>query len=173
MVKKVKRKNRATRRPRARATDILGNLGTPPRIASKWEKHYKRLLELRHHLVSRQNDLAKDAVEEAPAFSMHMADAGTDVYDRDFALSMMSLEQDGLYEIDQALSRIQQGVYGICELTGKRIERERLEAIPWTRFSAAAEMRLESEGGMPRARLGSLQEVPKHTAAEEEEPEEG
>src|SRR5262245_36095460 len=123
MVKKVKRKNRGTRRPKARATDILGDPRAPARIPPKWAKYHRRLLELRNHMVSHQNHLAKDAVEEAPAFSMHMADAGTDTYDRDFALSMMSLEQNGLYEIDEALNRIQQGTYGICELTGKRIER--------------------------------------------------
>jgi len=97
-----------------------------------------------------------------------MSDAGTDTYDRDFALSMMSLEQDGLYEIQEALSRIQHGTYGICELTGKPIEPERLEAIPWTRFSADAEKRLEREGGATRARLGPREEVVKRTRATEE-----
>jgi len=132
-----------------------------PRIASKWQKHYKWLIELRDHLLSCKGDLAKDASEERPTFSMHMGDAGTDEYDRDFALSMISSEQDALYEIEQAFNRIQSGTYGICELTGKRIEPERLVAIPWTRFSASAERQLESKGEVGRTRLGRREEVSK------------
>jgi RNA polymerase-binding transcription factor DksA len=104
-------------------------------------------------------DLAKDALEEQPAFGMHMADAGTDNYDRDWALGMLSAEQDALYEIDEALSRLRAGTYGICQLTGKPIEPARLEAIPWTRFSAAAERKLENEGGVGHTRLGRRETV--------------
>jgi DnaK suppressor protein len=67
---------------------------------------------------------------EASAFGMHQADAGSDAYDRDFALSLLSQEQDALYEIDQALRRIELGTYGKCEMSGKQIPRARLEAIP-------------------------------------------
>ena len=51
---------------------------------------------------------------------MHQADAGSDAYDRDFALSLLSQEQDALYEIDQALKRIELGTYGVCEMSGKQ-----------------------------------------------------
>ena len=108
---------------------------------------------MRDSLLRRQNDLVKDATEEQPAFSLHMADAGTDSFDRDFALSRISSEQDAVYEIDEAMMRIRRGTYGICELTGKPIERHRLEAIPWTRFSADAEKLLEKEGQIRRTRL--------------------
>src|SRR5437868_11690567 len=169
---KERRQPRSTRRPKARAADVLGVSTLRPRIAPKWQKHQKRLIELRDYLLSRKGNLAKDASEERPTYSMHMGDAGTDEFDRDFALSMMSSEQDALYEIDQALNRIQNGSYGICELTGKRIERERLEAIPWTRFSAEAEKQLEREGGVARARLGPREEVPKGSAEPGQEAEE-
>ena len=58
------------------------------------------------------NGVAKDSLRsraegsEASAFGMHQADAGSDAYDRDFALSLLSQEQDSLYEIDEALKRI-------------------------------------------------------------------
>ena len=58
---------------------------------------------------------------EASAFGMHQADAGSDAYDRDFALSLLSQEQDALYEIDEALKRIELGTYGKCEMSGKPI----------------------------------------------------
>ena len=91
-------------------------------------------MDLRQSLSQTQANLNREALEEQPGFSTHMADAGTDAFDRDFALGMLSTKQDALYEIDLALDRIRNGTYGICELTGKRIEKERLDAIPWTRY---------------------------------------
>src|SRR5262245_16538250 len=133
-------------KPRARTEDVLGKRPSQARIPSKWRIHFNRLLELRDRLRDRQADLAKDALEEKPSFSTHQADAGTDSYDRDLALGMLSSEQDALYEVEEALDRIRTGKYGICELLGKPIEPSRLEAIPWTRFSAAAEKQLETKG---------------------------
>jgi RNA polymerase-binding transcription factor DksA len=105
-------------------------------------------MDLRDYLLTRQASLAKDALEENPTFSMHMADAGTDAYDRDFALGMLSTQQEALDEVEQALDRIRNGSYGTCELTGKPIEHGRLAAIPWTRFCLAAESSLN--GKAPR-----------------------
>jgi RNA polymerase-binding transcription factor DksA len=127
---------------------------------------------LREHLLRRQGGLAQEANDQQPAFSSHMADAGTDTFDRDFALGMLSSEQDALYEIDEALDRIREGTYGKCELTGKAIEPARLEAIPWTRFSAAAEKQLEREGALKKTRLGPRETVPKTEANTPEEDEE-
>jgi len=169
---KKRRPQHSTRRPKARATDVLGVSIPQQRVAPKWQKHYKRLIDLREYLLNRKGNLAKDASEEQPTFSMHMGDAGTDEFDRDFALSMMSSEQDALYEIEQALNRIQSGTFGICELTGKRIKPQRLEAIPWTRFSASAEKELEGQGQVGRARLSPRQEVPKERVTEPPEEEE-
>jgi|SRR5947209_3452428 len=168
----TKRRTRSAHRPRARAGDVLAQSITEPRIHPRWRKYYNRLVDLRNYLVQRQGDLVKNAKEERPSFSMHMADAGTDTFDRDFALSMISSEQDALYEIDQALIRIRDGTYGRCEMTGARIESGRLEAIPWTRFSAEAEKKLEKEGGVARARLGPRESMPKGTTAQREEGEE-
>ncbi len=150
---------RSRRKPQATTQDVLGT-GAPKRpVPPKWRPHYNNLVQLRNRLLSRQGDLTRDALEEAPTFSTHMADAGTDNFDRDLALGMLSSEQDAVYQIDQALDRIQNGTYGVCELTGKRIEPERLAAIPWTRFSLAAEKQLEAEGTRPRARLGERTDV--------------
>lgn len=135
MEKRNKALNR--RKPKAAATpDVLGSASRPVRIDPKWEKHYRRLTELRENLVNRLSDLSRDAISEQPSFSMHMADAGTDTYDRDLALGMLSSEQDAIYEVEEALDRITYGTYGICELTGKPIEAARLAAVPWTRFSS-------------------------------------
>jgi RNA polymerase-binding transcription factor DksA len=106
-------------------------------------KQRVRLLKLREDLSKEIQQLTAEACEEIPNYSMHMADAATDSFNRDLMLGLVSFEQEGLYEIDAALERIEDGTYGICELTGKPIPWERLEAIPWTRFSLEAENQLE------------------------------
>jgi RNA polymerase-binding transcription factor DksA len=141
-------------RAKAASEDILTGAATTPAIKTKWRNHYHRLAELLEFMRRQQNDLSRDALETRPSFSTHMADAGTDTYDRDLALSLLSSEQDAVYEIEEALIRIRDGTYGICELTGKPIEPERLEVIPWTRFSTAAEKQLEREGALKHARFG-------------------
>jgi DnaK suppressor protein len=162
---KSRRQPRPGRRPRAGTRDVLPPPARRERIEPRWRKHYDRLVELRDSLLHQGADLAKAALEEQPRFGTHMADAGTDEYDRDFALGMLSSEQDAVYEIEQALDRIRNGTYGVCELTGKRIPEARLEAVPWTRFTAEAEQKLEREGELRRARLGPRETVVRVKAA--------
>ncbi|HUA36859.1 MAG TPA: TraR/DksA C4-type zinc finger protein [Candidatus Sulfopaludibacter sp.] len=128
----------------------------PKRIKPEWQKYYNRLLELRDQLRNQMNGLAKESAQEMPGYSLHMADSGTDNFDRDFALSLLSSDQDAVYEIEEALKRIEKKTYGICELTGKTIPRARLEAIPWTRFTVEAQAQLEREGALRSRRLGAL-----------------
>jgi RNA polymerase-binding protein DksA len=59
-----------------------------------------------------------------------MADAGTDTFDRDFALSLVSSEQEALSEVESAIKRIKDGTYGICIDCGQPIPDKRLEALP-------------------------------------------
>lgn len=128
----------------------------PKKIKPEWQKYYNRLLELREQLLNQMNGLAKDSAQEMPGYSLHMADSGTDNFDRDFALSLLSSDQDAVYEIEEALKRIEKKTYGICELTGKPIPRARLEAIPWARFTVGAQAQLEKDGALRQRRLGAL-----------------
>ena len=168
-------------RARAAAKDILGvNAGqsrkwSTKKIPGKWSKHYNRLLELRDYHMERQGDSKRDAREEQPSFSLHMADAGTDSYDRDWALSRISSEQNSLYEIEEALRRIESGTYGVCEMTGEPIEEARLEAIPWTRFSEKAKQELENRGAFAKnglAPLGKLGDASDSAEGDSDEAEE-
>jgi DnaK suppressor protein len=146
------------------------------KIKPEWAKFYQRLLELRDQLMRQMNGLAKESAQEMAGYSLHMADSGTDNFDRDFALSLLSSDQDAVYEIEEALKRIEKNTYGICELTGKPIPKSRLEAIPWTRFTVQAQAQLEREGALRQRRLGALGTVDavgmNETESEEEEPEE-
>jgi DnaK suppressor protein len=161
-------------RPRAVTADILSSkpLGQV-KINPKWQKHYARLADLLNHFTNKKDNLTRDALEEQPTFSEHMADAGTDTYDRDFALSMLSSEQSAIYEIEQAIQRIENGTYGVCEMTGKTIQANRLNAIPWARFTVEAERQLEQNGTVARTKLGTLGSVSEGSAQEEESEETG
>jgi len=126
------------------------------KVKPEWHSFYLHLLELREQLVRQMNGLAEESAQELAGYSLHMADSGTDNFDRDFALSLLSSDQDAIYEIEEALKRIERKTYGVCELTGKPIPRARLEAIPWTRFTVEAQAQLEREGALKSRRLGQL-----------------
>jgi RNA polymerase-binding transcription factor DksA len=118
----------------------------------------EKLLQLRDAMVDSMAGVAQDTLRaraegsEASAFGMHQADAGSDAYDRDFALSLLSQEQDALYEIDEALKRIDLGTYGKCEMSGKPISHARLEAIPFARFTVECQSQLEKQNKATRVR---------------------
>jgi RNA polymerase-binding transcription factor DksA len=126
------------------------------KVKPEWHGFCQHLLELREQLVRQMNGLAEESAQELAGYSLHMADSGTDNFDRDFALSLLSSDQDAVYEIEEALKRIEKKTYGVCELTGKAIPRARLEAIPWTRFTVEAQAQLEREGALKSRRLGQL-----------------
>jgi len=129
---------------------------TPVKVKPEWQKYYTTLIELRERLIAQMNGIAKESAEEMSSYSLHMADSGTDNFDRDFALSLLSSDQDAMYEIEEALKRIEKNTYGICELTGKQIPKARLDAIPWTRFTVEAQAQLERDGALRQRRLGQL-----------------
>ena len=129
------------------------------KVKPEWQKFYQHLMELREQLLAQMNGLAKESAQEMAGYSLHMADSGTDNFDRDFALSLLSADQDSVYEIEEALKRIEKKTYGICELTAKPIPKARLEAIPWTRFTVEAQAQLERDGALRQRRLGQLGSV--------------
>jgi RNA polymerase-binding transcription factor DksA len=142
------------------------------KIKPEWQKFCQHLLELREQLVKQMNGLAEESAQEMAGYSLHMADSGTDNFDRDFALSLLSSDQDAVYEIEEALKRIEKKTYGVCELTGKSIPKARLEAIPWTRFTVEAQAQLEREGALKSRRLGALGSIDSAGATPEVEGEE-
>ena len=122
------------------------------------QKQRQRLLDLRDELVDAMSGMTRDTIRNAPEGSeasgsgQHQGDAGSDAYDRDFALSVLAKEQDALYEIEQALRRIQSGTYGICEISARKIPHARLEAIPFARLTVECQAQWEKEYGKRRFR---------------------
>lgn len=120
-------------------------------------KFKKLLLDLRDHLIDGVNFLAtdnlkrthRDASGELSGYSLHMADAGTDNFDREFALSLVSNEQEALYEIEEALKRLDQSTYGICGNCEKTIMKARLEAVPFARLCVNCQSGIEKDHRRP------------------------
>jgi RNA polymerase-binding transcription factor DksA len=150
------------------------------KIAEKWRSYEKLLLELRDHLLDGINFLAsdnlkrsgRDASGDLSAYSTHMADAGTDNFDREFALSLVSNEQEALFEIEEALKRLESGTYGTCEMCEKSIKKERLQAVPFARFCVNCQATVEKEQRRPQQALTAFRETLESTAAEAESEEE-
>ncbi len=124
------------------------------RLSAQDLKHFEaRLLEERAKIMREMGHIEstilkvnpKDAASELSGYSFHMADAGTDSMEREISFDLASKEGRLLREIDDALRRIYNGVYGICEVTGEAIARTRLEALPWARHTLAEQERFEKE----------------------------
>lgn len=154
-------------------------------IPQKFRKYYKLLLDLRDHVnegLATHTEEAlkktgKDDTGDVSAYSQHMADAGTDSFDRDFALSLVNNEQEALYEIAEAIDRMKDGTYGICEITQTPIPSDRLVAVPFTRYSAEGQRQVEKtrrrgrrSGGNPMLEIN--EGVGFGTSGGEDEPEE-
>lgn len=148
----------------------------PVKMTPFLKKQKQRLIELRDAILNSIEGVSQESLRqraegsEASAFGMHQADAGSDAYDRDFALSLLSQEQDALYEINEALKRIENGTYGICEMSGKKIPEIRLEALPFTRYTVECQSRIEQEqmGGRWRRPVRSLFGLDESAEAAEE-----
>ncbi|MEM8868076.1 MAG: TraR/DksA C4-type zinc finger protein [Verrucomicrobiota bacterium] len=120
-------------------------------VPKKWLKYYKLLIDLRNHVRDELDLHTADTLKHSSredsgdlsGFGNHQADAATDTFDRDFALSLVSSEQDALNEIEEAINRIKTGTYGVCEVTGKQINKERLVAVPFARYSIEGQSEYE------------------------------
>ncbi len=112
-----------------------------------------RLLELHDDLIEQMHGAAKDSLKDSTGSSeskgsgIHQGDSGSDACDREQMLHLLSQEQDAIYEIQDALQRIEQGLYGICEATEELIPQKRLEVIPFARFTVQAQEEFEKKNG--------------------------
>ena len=110
-------------------------------VPRKWKKFYNILVDLRKRysqgVSNRAEEVLKRSTKEdsgdLSSYGQHMADAGSESYDRDMAFSFLSSEKEIIAEIDAAIERIKNGTYGICEVTGKPIPESRLLSVPFTR----------------------------------------
>ena len=129
---------------------------------------FRAMLQKQLELVQGNlNALAGDNLKRSPldstgdisSHSTHMADHGTDNFDRELALSLASSRQDSIYEIEDAIRRIDEGEYGTCQSCGKPVERPRLKALPFAKKCVACQSAAERGRSrfQPFAGAGNLQ----------------
>ncbi len=118
------------------------------KMTQKQLDYYKQLLlEKMQEILSDVCQMEESVFQgggELSTMPVHLADVGTDSYEQEFSLGLMAEERKTLMEIQQALARIQNGTFGFCEGLGIPIEENRLEAIPWTRYSLEYAKMIES-----------------------------
>lgn len=108
-------------------------------MKDEYAPYKKLLLSLREKLVGKvdymQEETLKKSRQDASGdlsnVPIHMADVGTDNYERELMIELMQNGEDGVRNIDDALERIEEGTFGICEACEKKINKERLKAVPY------------------------------------------
>jgi len=142
---------------------------TTKRLTAEEIQEFKTLLlAKRKEILGDVSTIEKESLQKSRSdlsnMPIHMADVGSDNFEQEFTLELLDGERKVLVEIEDALKRIEEGTYGICEGTDKPIERSRLEAIPWARYSV--EYANQKEKGLGKGGTAGL------PAGEGEEPEE-
>lgn len=103
----------------------------------------KKRDEAEQELNTLQN-LLRESMENASdesAYSFHMADAGTDAQEREKTYMLFNRTKKFVRYLDDALKRIDNKTYGVCKVTGKKIAKGRLEAVPHTQLSIEAKLK--------------------------------
>lgn len=85
----------------------------------------------------------KDASGDISGYTFHMADVATDNYDREFSLGLASNDRQFLYELEDALKRIEEGAFGICEECKSNLTKARLKALPYARLCLDCQQKRE------------------------------
>lgn len=87
----------------------------------------------------------KEAAGDISGYAYHMADVATDTYDREFSLGLATSGRELLYSLDDALKRIEEGIFGICEECKALIAKTRLKAVPYARFCVKCQEKKEKK----------------------------
>ena len=110
---------------------------------------YRKTLEKEHSRIVKSitdlennGSLNRERNSDLVGITTHPADLGTDEYNKELNTQKMLRMQALLLDIDEALERIEDGIYGVCEATGEPITRERLRAKPWARYSLEHERQI-------------------------------
>lgn len=156
-IEKEKKAGKIKKLNTASVDDILG-FGVPivgnsrpvrdlTKVPKQWLPYYEALMALRTALKGSLGERSSETIgasaRESGELSINSSDAGTETFDRDLALSMVANDQEALEEIEDAIDRIFTGTYGVCLETQKPINKNRLKAVPFTRFSVEGQNQFE------------------------------
>jgi RNA polymerase-binding transcription factor DksA len=145
---KKKRVKIASEAERAKSAEEIDVLSIKTRLsAAELAEHRAILIARRNELIGRVEGLEDEALRSNGGnlsnMPLHMADVGTDTFDQEFALNLAASDRVKLAEIDEAIARIDDRTYGVCQLTGKPIPKARLEANPLAKYTVEAARMIE------------------------------
>lgn len=103
----------------------------------------KILDEIKHISEDTLKKSQKDAAGDISGYTYHMADVASDTYDREFSLGLASNERQSLYELDDAIKKIEEGTFGICEECKSLITKTRLKVVPFARLCVKCQEKKE------------------------------
>ena len=144
-VKKLKKKT-VKKSPLKRAPKAAKKYGRKDLVDFKkliLKRKDEVLDEIKHISDDTLKKSQKDASGDISGYTYHMADVATDTYDREFSLSIASSEREVLYELNDALKKIDEGAFGICEECKRQIAKNRLKAVPFARLCVACQEKRE------------------------------
>ena len=101
-------------------------------------------------IVEETKKSPREASGDLSGYTIHMADMAADTYDRELSMNLVSSEQEVLYQIDDALKRIDEGTYGICQQCNNPITLTRLKAVPYAAMCIACQRQQESQKSKSR-----------------------
>jgi RNA polymerase-binding protein DksA len=103
----------------------------------------KALDEIKHISEDTLKKSQKEAAGDISGYTYHMADVASDTYDREFSLGLASNERESLYELDDAMKKIEDGTFGVCEECKSLISKTRLKAVPFAKLCVKCQERKE------------------------------
>ncbi len=134
---------------------LKNNKHAAGKISQQWHWHYLKLQAIRESLLAdRARQLAAGA--DLKASGGDPVDHAADEFNHDLTLGILAQEEDAIHEVNDALRRILDGTYGICQMTGQPIPDSRLRVVPWTRYTKEALESLERQNQKPRPHLAGV-----------------
>jgi RNA polymerase-binding transcription factor DksA len=162
----VKSNGSSAKQPVAKAAGVNGKNVIPPgkaaakpaakaaRLDQKDRQRIREmLLTMREDLVGQVSHLKNDSLRRDD--EVNTVEDGTDAFERQFALSLASTEQEAVSQINEALRQLEEGTYGACEHCQNAIEKARLEALPFVKTCIICQSELEKSGSRSRAGMGA------------------
>lgn len=115
------------------------------------KQHYlKLLLKEKERIFKTLGSLKKDIFgnnhKEIGGVPTHIADLGTDVFEKNLEMDLSNSEGKMLQAVNEAIQKIEKANYGVCEICGKKIPKSRLEALSYAKYCIKCQREKEKSG---------------------------
>lgn len=109
------------------------------------ERFKKKLLEKKEEIINKLSEVYNESKEVESGIAQDVVDKAESSYTKEFLFSLSDTDREQLFMIDEALKRIEESNYGICQMCEKNISKKRLNAVPWTPYCIECQEKEEKE----------------------------